>query len=44
MREIDHLEDLGMPGRVILKLDLKEAGWGWIGFIWLMIGTDDRPL
>jgi hypothetical protein len=22
-----------------ISMDLKEIGWGWIGFDWLMIGT-----
>jgi hypothetical protein len=35
---------LGKPRRrweVNIKMDLRDKGFGvWIGFIWLMIGTD----
>jgi hypothetical protein len=27
LREIDHLEDLSVDGRLILKLDFQELGW-----------------
>jgi hypothetical protein len=27
-RERDHLEDLGVDGRIILKIDLQEVRWG----------------
>jgi len=32
LRERDHLEELGVDGRIILKMDLQEVGWGmdWI--------------
>ena len=26
--EGDHLEDIGVNGRIILKMDLQEVGWG----------------
>jgi hypothetical protein len=30
--EKDHLEDLGLDGRIVLKIDLEEVGWGdWSG-------------
>ena len=36
--EKDHLEDLSLGGRVILKLMLQKQGEEWIGFIWLNAG------
>jgi hypothetical protein len=39
MREIDHLEDAGLEGR-ILKFVFNEQNWmGWNGLICLKIGT-----
>jgi hypothetical protein len=36
----NHTEDLGVDGRIILKLILGKHFWRvWIGFIWLRIGT-----
>jgi hypothetical protein len=36
----EHLEDLGIDERITLKWVLGKEGWrGWIGFIWLRIGT-----
>jgi hypothetical protein len=36
----DHLEDLDIDGRMILKLILQiQAAIIWTGFIWLRIGT-----
>jgi hypothetical protein len=36
----DHSEDLGVDGRMVLKLILgKQCGKVWTGFIWLRIGT-----
>jgi hypothetical protein len=35
----DHLEDLGVDGRIILECILgKKDGNVWTGFIWLRIG------
>jgi hypothetical protein len=28
LREGDHLKDLGIDGRIILKMDLRQMGWG----------------
>jgi hypothetical protein len=37
----DHAEDLRVDGRIVLKCILGKQGLAvWIGFIWLMIGTD----
>jgi hypothetical protein len=35
-REEDHLEDVDVDGRIILK---KWDGEAWTGLIWLRIGT-----
>jgi hypothetical protein len=38
--ERDHLEDIGVDGRIILKWSLNNWEWGsWVGLIWLRIGT-----
>ena len=40
LRERDHLEDLGIDGRIILKKDLQGVGRGGMtGVFWLRIGT-----
>jgi hypothetical protein len=39
LRERDHLEDLGVAQRMILKCIFNKQDDGWTGLIWLRIGT-----
>ena len=40
LRERDHLEEPGIVGRVILKIDTQEVRFGaWTGLIWLRVVT-----
>jgi len=41
----DHLEDLGVDGKIILERSLrKQSGKIWTGYILLRIGTSGRLL
>jgi hypothetical protein len=40
MIEIDHLEDLGVVGRLILKQILKRDGWLCSGWFWFSTGAN----
>ena len=40
----DHLEDLGLGRRIILKLVFKMDGEAWIGLLWLRMETGDGLL
>jgi len=40
LMERDHLEDLGVDVRILLKYIFKKWDWeAWTGLIWLRIGT-----
>ena len=40
LREIDHLADPGVDGRIIVRrIFRKWEGWSWTGLIWLRIWT-----
>jgi hypothetical protein len=39
LMETDHLEELDVGGRIILKLIFKKHGGLWTGSIWLRMGT-----
>ena len=44
-KEVDHLEDLRLDGKIILKWIVKKQNMEeWIGLILLRIGTDVRLL
>jgi hypothetical protein len=40
MREIDHFEEPGVDGRILLRWNFRKwYWWGWTGLIWLRIGA-----
>jgi hypothetical protein len=42
LNETDHLQDLGVYGRIILEFILKKSfGRAWTGLIWLRTGPSD---
>jgi hypothetical protein len=38
LRDRDHLEDVGVDGKVILERIFKKWDGAWTGLIWLQIG------
>jgi hypothetical protein len=44
LKGTDHLEDLGIGGKIILEwITGKQGGKVWTGCIWLRTGTSSRP-
>ena len=45
LRERDHLEELGVDGKIILRWIFRKRDVGeWTGLMWLRIGTGERLL
>jgi hypothetical protein len=44
LKERDHLEDLGLDGKILEWILGKYGGKLWIVFIWLRGGISDGPL
>ena len=41
LRERDHLEYLGVDGRIILNGPLTDSLETWTGLVWLRVGTNN---
>jgi len=39
LREIDHLEEPGVDGRIMLRSIFRKWEGAWTGLMWLRIGT-----
>jgi hypothetical protein len=39
LREINHMEDQGAEGRIILKRNFMKWNGAWTGLMWLRIGA-----
>ena len=44
LKEEDHLENIGLDGKIIIKYILVRDGRSWRVFILLIVGTDGGPL
>jgi len=40
LRQTDHLEDLDVDGKIILKRIFKKRNGAWIGLIWFRVGRE----
>jgi hypothetical protein len=40
LKERDHLKDLGIDGRMGVRMDLREIGWGVVEWIHIAQGRD----
>jgi hypothetical protein len=43
-KEINHLEDLDVDGRILKYISKRYDGRAWTGLIWLRIKTNGRPV
>jgi hypothetical protein len=42
LKEREHLDDLGVDGRILKCISEKQDGKAWTGLIWLRTGTSGR--